>query len=370
MTTRFPLLLAALICACRSAAPFEGLAPAQETGGPRVQFDLTRRPFPEIPFPNDLATRADPSSRTGLRVNASLAGPTHLERGMRSQLDQLDGFGVFAPITVAFATGAPDLDVTDLVARQTDADPANHAVYLVDVQSGKTFPLDFGLGLEAHFPYLLQGSPAPYFVNDPFAAMTNLLFPTSGPFANLLNPPDPGYPASHGGALQQDDELLDFYERSTHTLVLRPVLPLEQERRYAVILTERLKDVRGHAVVAPGSGINHPAQTEELRPMLGHLPAGVKLADIAYAWAFTTQSTTRELESIRAGLNGFGPFFRFRDQFPVAVSGSQSQQMFMRLLLAKDNAPASDPLAGYRVSASDPDLHAFLQDPIIVAALG
>src|SRR5260221_2728390 len=60
------------LAACADGVPFEGLAPAQATGGPMVNFDLTHRPLPDIPFPNDLATRPDPASPTGLRANASL----------------------------------------------------------------------------------------------------------------------------------------------------------------------------------------------------------------------------------------------------------------------------------------------------------
>src|SRR5205823_898523 len=136
MTKRLPPLVVALACACRSGASFEGLGPAHETGGPRVQFDMTRRPFPEIPFPSDLLARPDVNSPTGLRVNAGLTAPTQLERNLRSQLDRLDGFGTFAPITVAFDPTAPDLDARDLFARQNDADPANDAVYVVDVKTG------------------------------------------------------------------------------------------------------------------------------------------------------------------------------------------------------------------------------------------
>jgi len=88
--------------ACAKGVQFEGLAAAQQTGGPKVVFDLLHKPLPEIPFPNDLATRPDPTSRTGLRINASLIAPTQLEKNVRGLLDTLDGFGTFAPITVAF----------------------------------------------------------------------------------------------------------------------------------------------------------------------------------------------------------------------------------------------------------------------------
>src|SRR6266852_4306486 len=68
--------------------------------------------------------------------------------------------------------------------------------------------------------------------------------------------------------------------RSTPTLIVRPALPLRQETRYAVILTDRVQDTQGRAVVPPGPGINHPAQNGELSPVLGHLPPGVAVENI------------------------------------------------------------------------------------------
>lgn len=306
------LLALALLSACKAATDWQGLAPAQPTDGPKVVFDLSRRPLPEIPFPNDLATRPDPGSPTGLRVNASIVAPSQLERNTRGFLDQLDGFGTYAPITVAFDA---DLDVLDLYNRQNNADPADDAVYLIDLTNGRTKPLDFNGG---HFPYELA-NPDQYFANDPLAGVTNLLFPTTGPTPNFLHAADPSWPAAHGAVAQQSDDLLTFYERETHTLVMRPVLPLEQERRYAVVLTSRLHDARGRPIGSPHTGINHAAQTDELRPLPGLLPAGVALGDVSYAWAFTTQTTTRDLENIRHGLYGVGRYGLLGLQYPVRV---------------------------------------------------
>src|SRR2546421_8122210 len=94
------ILLAISLCACTGSV--EGLAPAEDTGGPKVLFDLNKKPLPEVPFPNDIATRPDPFSPTGLRVNASQIAPTRLESNVRRLLDTLDGFGTYAPITVGF----------------------------------------------------------------------------------------------------------------------------------------------------------------------------------------------------------------------------------------------------------------------------
>jgi hypothetical protein len=303
---------------CKSQLSYDGLAPALVTGGPTVRFDLLHQPLPEIPFPNDLATRPDPTSVTGLRVNAALVAPTLLEDNVRALLDQLDGWGTYAPISVAF-DGAP-LDVLDLYNRQNDGDTGNDAVYLIDLTTGKTSALDFNGG---HFPLELV-NPHGYFLNDPNTAVTNLVFPVSGPLANFLHPFDPGYASAHGGVPQQSDDLLEFYERSTSTLILRPILPLLPERAYAVVLTDRLKDTSGKPVTSPFTGINHVAQTKQLQGLPALLPAGLDLSHVAFAWAFTTESTTRELEAIRAGLNpdvegdyGSGPLSLLAVRFPV-----------------------------------------------------
>src|SRR6478609_7977735 len=52
--------------------------------GPRVVWDLTARPLPEIPLPNDVATFPDPGSPTGRRINASLVAPTGVESRLRA----------------------------------------------------------------------------------------------------------------------------------------------------------------------------------------------------------------------------------------------------------------------------------------------
>jgi hypothetical protein len=291
-----------------SSAPFEGLAPARNRGGPIVQFDLTAQPFPAVPFPNDVLTRPDPTSPTGLRLNAPLIAPSELEARMRGLLDTLDGFGTFAPISVAFDK---DLDVLDLFNRQNDGDPANDGAYLVDLSTGATVPLDFDAG---HFP-ATRTAPGPLFANDPDAGAFNLLFPVSGPFANFLHPAQP-----HATLREQADDLLTFYERETRTLILRPVTPLAQERRYAVVLTDRIHGADGAPISSPHSGINHASQTAELQPLLAHLPPGTLVSDIAYAWAFTTQSVTRDLEVIRQGLQAQGPLQLLAFQYPVQTN--------------------------------------------------
>jgi len=361
MTRRLLLLSLCALAGCRSGQPIEGLAPARETGGPRIVFDLTRKPLPEIPFPNDLATRPDPGSPTGLRVNSSLSAPSQLEQRTRELLDQLDGFGTYAPITVSFDA---DLDVRDLFDRQNDNDPANDGVYLVQIDDGSVWPLEVGAG---RFPYVLA-DPGQYFLNDPFAQHRNLLFPGCDAGANVLVPPGPA--CNDPDPRHQADQLMPFYERSTRTLIVRPVLPLRQEKRYAVILTDRLRDTQRRAVVPPGPGINHPAQNGELSPVLDRLPAGVRLQDVAYAWAFTTQSTTRDLEAIQSGLRLAGPLAAIGRQYPAALPPiTQTGKGFTNLtvLPERDAFALTDPQA-YILPASA--LPPVLSDPALAPLLG
>ena len=361
MKRRLLLLSCCAFLGCRSAQPIEGLAPARDTGGPHVVFDLQRKPLPEIPFPSDLAARADLGSPTGLRLNSTLAAPSQLEQRTRALLDQLDGFGTYAPITVSFDA---DLDVLDLFARQNDGDPTNDGVYLVQIDNGRVWPLDFGAG---RFPYQLA-DPSLYFPNDPFAQHRNLLFPGCDLGANVFSPPGPA--CGDPDPRKQADQLLPFYERSTHTLIARPVLPLDQEKRYAVLLTDRVRDIQGRAVVPPGAGINHPAQSGELAPVVGRLPPGVRLADIAYAWAFTTQSTTRDLEAIQRGLRLTGPLTVIGFQYPPALApntptGSGTTQL--TVLPERDEFALTDPQA-YILPASR--LASVLSDPALAPLLG
>src|SRR2546425_3249626 len=102
MTRRLLLPSLCALAGCLSRQPIEGLAPARDTGGPRIVFDPTRKPLAQIPFPNDLATRPHPGSPTRLRVNSSLAAPSQLELRTRAPLDQPHGFGTYAPITLSF----------------------------------------------------------------------------------------------------------------------------------------------------------------------------------------------------------------------------------------------------------------------------
>lgn len=406
--------------------PAEGLGEAKRAGGPVVRWDLQHKPLPEIPLPNDAATRLDPTSPTGRRVNVSLLAPTFLESDLRAKADELSGFGIFQPITVAF--DAP-LDLQNVLDRQVaNADPKDDVAYLLNVDRdsegfGERVPLDFSGG---PFPLALEKT-ANYFDNDPRKDSMNLVFETVQEDRNCNGALDPGEDTDFDGVLdrpntfglewhedancnekldpgedwdcdgeldlnpaiadglhedancngvlddgedrdcdggldvatgaltpaagdtdgdlvldegetwdcgavvggagdllrgRQDAALADhltyFWERETQTLIMRPIVPLREHTTYAVVLTQRLVGEDGKPVESPFPFTNHAAQTGPLEA-LGDAAkkAGVSVDDLAFAWTYTTGSVTWEMEQIRAGLYGEGPFARFATEFPV-----------------------------------------------------
>ena len=310
------------------AEPAEGLSRTMDGEGPRVVFDFDHRPLPEIPFPNDIATRHDPSSPTGLRVNASLVAPTQLESTARERIDAMSGWGVFQPITVRFDK---PLLLESILARHRDFliggddyEFSNDAVYVFDITPGsptylEPVPLDFG---EGNFPILLR-TPEQYWEHDPKTATLALAYDTTDEDINGNGKLDPGEDIDLDGvldrpnifagndgdpALSPADDLVSFYENESRTLIFKPVLPLREKTRYAVVITTRLRGEDGEPVRSPFTWVNHTAQTEDLEPVIDALANyGLGGDDIAFAWTLTTQDASSELVMLRNGLYGEGP---------------------------------------------------------------
>jgi hypothetical protein len=328
--------LATLAAGCLSKEP-EGLfpsPPAQTT----VKYDFFHLPLPEIPLPNDIATRVDRKSATGLRINASVVAPTQFERRTRELVDQLDGWGTMQPIGIPF-TGP--LDVTSILAGHRDADynTANDVIYVINVdrrspEFGKVHHLDLG---EGNFPATLEQRNA-YGPNDPRGDGLSLLFEEADEDVNRNGTLDAGEDTDADGVLDvpnylpgmrpaADDlvgranALMSFYERETHTLLAWPLVPLRERTTYAVVVTRRLLDEAGQPVGSPFEYIHHIAQTEALRPLPEVLaPLGLGLADVAHAFTYTTQSVQTPMVAVRDGLYGHGAQRHLATEFPVDVT--------------------------------------------------
>ena len=341
-----------------SGARSDGLADASKTGGPTAVWDIEARPLPEIPLPNDSATRFDASSATGRRLNISEEATTEVERRSRRQFNRLDGFGTYAPITISF--DGP-LDLTGILERHADADFRDDAFYLFNVDPscerfGEEVALDIG-GKRFPVTHMRRGGRTPndaaplgywldhkgaFFRYDLQADSNNLLFSDRFEDANGNGSLDPGEDLDADGILDEPnfvdphacdafipggsnydrcvaDELLTWYERESNTLILRPIWPLEPACSYAVVLTDRLTGEDGLAVDSPFAAVNPRDQTTSLAPMLDLLGRyGLSIDNVRFAWSFTTGTVTADLEALRAGLYGDGVFSNLSDEFHVS----------------------------------------------------
>ncbi len=324
--------LIALLALSACAPPLDGLRATPSGAGPLVKIDWDAEPLPEIPFPNDLATRVDPSSPTGLRVNISKEAVTVSEAQARAKLDELSGFGIYAPITVAFESR---LDLDNIIARHAnDFHRAeafdDDAFYLIDVDpQSPTYlqPVELDVG-HGRYPVDIEGTNR-YFANDPRWDMPTIMFESGDEDLNGNGVLDWGEDTDNDGVLDVPnvhpaggdvrDDLLTFYELESETLIVRPVVPLREQGRYAMVLTERLVGVDGNPVRSPWAYVNHTRQTEALLPVLDALPQwGLSVDDVAYAWVFTTGRVTGDLVDIRRGFDGEGPW-PFLADYPARV---------------------------------------------------
>ncbi|TNF25538.1 MAG: hypothetical protein EP329_22960 [Deltaproteobacteria bacterium] len=305
------------------------LGPAGGGSGPRVKFDVYHRPFPEIPLPNDFATRYDATSPTLRRLNASIvAGRTEWERATRRELDKLSGWGTLAPISVSF--DAP-IDPEVLIARhwRDNYNFDDDAVYVINVTPGSpdlcdAVPLDMGQG---NFPQVLQKQDQ--FESDTRPDLETLVFEEVEEDVNGNGVLDPGEDTDMDGVLDHPNtrdgseggELLEFYERESNTLILKPIMPMREKTTYAVVLTKRLVDLDGQPVRSPFSGINHTGQTDALAPLPGCLERyALGVGDVAFTWTFTTQAITDDMIKVRDGLYGVGPLASLATDFPAEIT--------------------------------------------------
>lgn len=338
-----------------------------EGTGPLVIYDFLEKPLPNIPLPNDDATRFDANSPTKRRVNVSFNASTKLEQRAREAFNELDGFGTYAPITVSFDQ---DLNVKSFYDRHNRHDPdqgyyrddmRDDAVYLLNVDPncerfGEEIALDIGRGRfpVTTFKHLKRKADelAPdgyqydfddlfhFSAFDPHATANNILFEEWNEDLNENGRLDSGEDLDGDGELDVAnfmnpkacdefgvgtversrcvaDELMTFYDRAEKTLILRPVWPLEQRCTHAVVLTKRLRGTNGQSIRSPFKGIHPQGHKEALVPVESLLSRySLTLSDVAFMWSFTTGTTTKDLEAVRAGLYGHGPFAKLGDKFP------------------------------------------------------
>ncbi len=324
-------LVILLILSCATAP--EGLRRTYATEGPAVLIDWDAEPLPEIPFPNDLATRPDPSSPTGLRLNVPTGADLEAETEARQKLNEMSGWGVYAPITVAFEEPL-DLDIIwdrhggdeRVGLERLDDD----AVYIIDVTAGsptygEAVELDLG---EGRFPYDACDAYR-YFPNDARAGEPSVVFETFDEDLDGDGELDWGEDTDNDGVLDAPnvypeggdarEDLLTWYERQSNTLILRPIVPLREETTYAVVLTRRLVGEDHNPVRSPWPYINHTSQTQALMPLHEVMPEGLDVGDVNFAWTFTTGRITGDLVDLAEAVEGRGPYDWLATEVPPEI---------------------------------------------------
>ncbi|MEM9067307.1 MAG: hypothetical protein AAGE52_02335 [Myxococcota bacterium] len=347
MNVRLALVLA-LATACETGGLPQGLAETQPGSGPRILWDLNGEPLPELPLPNDAATWPDPTSPTGRRLNVSVIAPTFFEELTRTLFDEVDGWGTFGTVSIPF--DAP-IDTRDLFDRQGGGSAAfaedrwpDHGVYVINLETGEPVPLDANSG---NFHYVLD-KPSQFWRNDPKAGESNILFETNAEDLNDNGILDPGEDVDFDGVLDVPntwdgtvqgpldtvDEMTWFWERESNTLLLRPILPMEPRTEYAVVVTDRVRGEDGQAVRSPFDIVHPITQRDSLERLPEHFSNRPEIygdlatrgwEGVAFAWTFTTQSTYHDLDAIRAGMYGEGPFQHLNTDFPTDYAPSPMQ---------------------------------------------
>ena len=269
------------IMGCDTEYDSTSLGEASGTG-PRIVFNPLTQPFAEIPLPNDLALIENPDTRTGLSWNTSLIRPSHHGTEIRERLNQSDGFGTFGSVAVRF-------DHPLLIETATE-----ETIFLVNVEpnhpnEGQTIPLALGDG---SFPIATR--PRAYHAFDMHAAHPSLLFEATN-----------RYDLDGDGQA----ELIGHYDFEYHRLYIRPLIPLDSQARYAVVLTKGLMGLNPNGEI---ESIRSPFQTKAHVAQLGHVERAANFlqippSDVAFGWTYTTGSVTEPFVDIREGIYGRGP---------------------------------------------------------------
>lgn len=255
--------------------------------GPEVLFEPGAKPISLIPQPNNILAKDDPTTRTGLRVNIPQEAETQLGRDLRTRLRQLDGFANFSHVAVSFSMPINLFTIRD------------ENIYLVNVQRdskyyGDIVELDLGKG---YYPKNMV-DPEAFFPNDENADNPTVIFAA--------------------------DNRVDWYEDATNTLLIRPLVPLKQSSKYAVVLTTGLRGENGFPVRPPDyfEKVTFPEQFDSLTDAAEILATkkGVSPKDIAFSWEFTTATITDHLQELRRGLHGEGPFDYLADELVPKIT--------------------------------------------------
>lgn len=271
--------------------------------GPVVIFDPDARPIPRLPFPNDVLTRKASSTKTGRILNLPISTLTRFEKNLRENLNELDGFGNFSPISISFDR---DPDIEKFYRDFKNNAPLYRPVIVVNINEGSPnygVPVDFDVEIDDRFSlYPTMRPHYDFFPNDPLSSWDNLVLREN----NILK-------------IDGEEHLINFYDFNTHTLRLKPLVPYDEGGKYAVIIKKSLTDSEGNPIRPPQryKYAHDLSQTDDVRKALDLLHIDKK--DVAFAWTFTTQTVVDEMIELREGLYGRGKMAGLKAKYPPEV---------------------------------------------------
>ena len=261
--------------------------------GPVVNYDPQARPFPIAPFPSDAVTRYDPTSPTAQRLNVSEQEHIDEGRSIRSALNQLEGFGLFAPITL------PLKGQLDLATVRHDH------IFLVELSDPpRAIPLDLGDGffpIDSALKWMMGLPP------DPMPP--SLFFGAENQVDALRWKSDEDRRAALLRYQRGDESYLSHYEVESDTLIIRSIRPLKPHTRYVIALSDQLAgwSERGEygALRSPFTGRSSTRDDPWVRRAAAWIKSqyGQK---IVFGWTWTTGDPRPMLEAVRSGLYGQG----------------------------------------------------------------
>ena len=137
-------------------------------------------------------------------------------------------------------------------------------------EEGKIAPLDLGRG---YFP--VEGQTHAYHGHDPYSDVSSLIFPDSNRFD-----------FDEDGIAEQ----IGHYEYESNTLIIRPIIPLSQDARYAVLLTKNIfgqaSDGTKGPVRSPFAHKAHYTQMDFIQHALQI--TGLSPDELAFGWTYKT----------------------------------------------------------------------------------
>lgn len=292
-----PWALLAVLVGCVPGGEDPALGGLEVEGGPqgpRIVFNPLTLPVAEVPFPNDVSLTPSGLNATGKAWNLAEEQPSDHRTDLRRKLNQLDGFGPYAPIFVAFEGPLKLETVSEQSILVVNIEPGHP-------REGEVAALDLGQG---YFPV---GHPnGAYWGQDPEADLPDLVFgrENTGDFDG------DGVP-----------ERLEHYEVETNTLIIRPIIPLAQKARHAVLLTRELMgegpDGTIGSIVSPFPHKAHAVQAPYIRRALAL--TGLSPERLAFGWTYTTADVVAPMLAVREGLYGRGTLAQIGDAAPARI---------------------------------------------------